>query len=46
MFYFNKATSSKGHVDRLSNYKQYFDKVNINEIDISQGIKIADIHRI
>ena len=33
------------HPNRVSNYKQYFDELNINGFDFSEGFKCSDVHK-
>ena len=36
---------SNNHPNRVSNYKQYFDDLNIQDFDFTNGIKCSDVHR-
>ena len=33
------------HLNRVSNYKQYFSQLNINGFDFTNGLKCSDVHR-
>ena len=33
------------HSNRVSNYKQYFSDLNINDFDFTNGFKCSDMHR-
>ena len=33
------------HPNRVSNYKQYFNELNIQDFDFSNGFKCSDVHR-
>ena len=36
---------NNNHPNRVSNYKQYFDEININGFDFTNGFKCSDVHR-
>ena len=36
---------NKNHPNRVSNYKQYFNEINIESFDITKGFKCNDVHR-
>ena len=36
---------NNNHPNRVSNYKQYFDELNIQGFDFSYEIKCSDVHR-
>ena len=36
---------NKNHPNRVSNYKQYFNKLNINGFDFSTGLKCSYVHK-
>ena len=36
---------NNNHPNRVSNYKQYFDELNIQGFDFSKGLKCSDLHR-
>ena len=36
---------NKNHPNRVSNYKQYFDELNINGSVFTNGFKCSDVHR-
>ena len=36
---------NNNHPNRVSNYKQYFDELNIQGFDFSKGFKCSDVHR-
>ena len=36
---------NNNHPNRVSNYKQYFNELNINGFDFSYGFKCSDVHR-
>ena len=36
---------NKNHPNRVSNYKQYFNELNINGFDFSTGLKCSDVHK-
>ena len=36
---------NKNHPKRVSNYKQYFNELNINGFDFTRGFKCSDVHK-
>ena len=36
---------NNNHPNRVSNYKQYFDELNIQDFDFTNGFKCSDIHK-
>ena len=40
------SNSKKGHATRVSKYKQYFNELNVNNFDFSNGFKFSDVHRL
>ena len=36
---------NNNHPNRVSNYKQYFDELNIQGFDFSRGFKCSDVHK-
>ena len=36
---------NNNHPNRVSNYKQYFNELNINGFDFSNGFKCSDVHK-
>ena len=36
---------NNNHPNRVSNYKQYFDDLNIQDFDFSRGFKCSDVHK-
>ena len=41
----NLHPCNNNHPNRVSNYKQYFNELNINGFDFSYGFKCSDVHR-
>ena len=37
---------NNSHPNRVSNYKQYFNDLNINGFDFSKGFKSSDVHKL
>ena len=35
----------KNHPNRVSNYRQYFNELNINGFNFTNGFKCSDVHR-
>ena len=35
---------NKNHPNRVSNYKQYFNEINIEGFDFTNGFKCSDVH--
>ena len=33
------------HLNRVSNYKQYFNEINIDGFDFTNGFKCSDVHK-
>ena len=33
------------HLNRVSNYKQYFNEINIDGFEFTDGFKCSDVHR-
>ena len=38
------ADSKNGHPTRVSNYRQYFNELNIQGFDFTNGFKCSDVH--
>ena len=38
-------TSNNNHPNRVSNYKQYFNELNIEGFDFTNGFKCSDVHK-
>ena len=36
---------NNNHPNRVSNYKLYFNEININGFDFTKGFKCSDVHR-
>ena len=36
---------TNNHPNRVSNYRQYFDELNINSFDFTNGFKCSDVHK-
>ena len=37
---------NNNHPNRVSNYRKYFNELNINDFDFSKGFKCSDVHKI
>ena len=40
------ADSENEHSTRVSNYRQYFDELNIEGFDFSNGFRCSDVHKL